>query len=255
MGNSGSGGCPYTNQGQAIDAEKNNIYGKIRTIRGIMDNINSYNINNKYSQLKQLQSLAGQIQILYNTAQYREYIRDTTALNWENELKYAISNKTAVEQDYYNNLLINEQKKDEYHSSLNIAEADESRYQNIVSKNNEFQQTINAYTKSYYDLIFTENSVLEKRINNPQYKDMYSTDNQKINYGINDNEYLKSLNYAFLVVYYILAVVVLYIIFLSKITNFSKIVMILIILAYPFIIYNIQHTLHYFWVNLKKPVV
>jgi ABC-type transport system involved in cytochrome bd biosynthesis fused ATPase/permease subunit len=128
---------------------------------------------------------------------------------------------------------------------------EQADYDATLSRNNFMQQTINQYTKSYYDLIFGQNSKLSNRINDTQYTDFYSTDGQKSRYVSNDNEYLRALNYTFLIVYYILAIIVLYVIYNLNMTQFSKIVMAVIILLYPLFIYSLQHSLHYLWVNFS----
>jgi hypothetical protein len=119
--------------------------------------------------------------------------------------------------------------------------------------NNELQQTINYYNKTYYENINSENEVLEGRNADPQYKDLYSTDNQKIVYAASDNEYLKSVNFVFLIVYYILAFVVIYFIYTSQMNQVFKIIIIVFLLLYPYLMYEIQHLLHYLWITFNKP--
>jgi len=252
MGNGGSSGrCPYTNQGEAIDREKNNIYRLLDDMRNRMNFIDSKNIFNLRNQVNGLNSLSSQISTLYDKAKYLEKIRDDTADLWEENLKTAINNlSNAEEKRYYNNILLNGNSKEYKTKIQNMAEK-QAEYEETLSKNNSFQQTINQYTKSYYDLIFGQNSKLSNRINDTQYTDFFSTDGQKSSYVSNDNAYLRALNYVFLIVYYILAIIVLYIIYTLNMTQFSKIVMVIIILLYPLFIYSLQHTLHYLWVNFN----
>jgi hypothetical protein len=252
MGNGGSsGGCPYTNQGEAIDREKNNIYRLLDDMRNRMNFIDGKNIFNLRNQVNGLNSMTTQISSLYQKATSLEKIRDDTADLWEGNLKTAINNLSSAEKKrYYNDLLMSENKA-QYYTNLQSMADKKDAYEEKLSQNNSFQQTINQYTKSYYDLIFGQNSKLSNRKNDTQYTDFFSTDGQKTEYVSNDNEYLRALNYVFLIVYYILAIIVLYIIYTLNMTNFSKIVMAVIILLYPLLIYSIQHTLHYLWVNFN----
>jgi hypothetical protein len=252
MGNKGSsGGCPYTNQGQAIDREKNNIYRLLDDMRNRMNFIDSKNIFNLRNQVNGLNSMSNEISTLYQKAKSLEDIRDATANLYERNLRTAIANlSSAEERKYYEDILLS-QSVSTYRTNIENAARTKDEYQDTLSQNNAFQQTINQYTKSYYDLIFGQNSKLSNRKNDTQYIDFFSPDGQKSGYVSNDNDYLRALNYVFLIVYYILAIIVLYIIYTLNMTNFSKIVMSVIILLYPLFIYSLQHTLHYLWVNFN----
>jgi len=263
MGGRGSkpaSSCPYKNQGQAIDEEKNRIYGKIRDIRNVMSEITIYDIFGRANKLDELKILSQKITALYNTAKEREKIRDDRVLYWDDgdetnpkgELQKAIFGRGGDKTNYYNNVLIKQGLAKAYADEIQKLGNNLNKYETTLANNNEFQATINQYTKGYYDKIYGQNSVLTNRKNNKQYLDLYSSDGQKSIYGNDDNEYLKSLNYVFLMLYYILAIAILYIIYLLNITNFSKIVMVLIILLYPLLIYSLQHSLHYLWLTFNK---
>ena len=262
-GSSRGGVCAYKNQGQAIDEEKNNIYRKIRAIRNVMNDNNKYDIFGRANKLDALKILSQKITALYNTALEREKIRDDRVLHWDDGdvtsdvaakgvLQKAIRAKGDDEIAYYNNVLIKQGLTNTYASDIKKITSDLNKYETTLENNNEFQATNNQYNKGYYDKIYGQNSVLTNRKNNKQYLDLYSSDGQKSIYGNDDNEYLKSLNYVFLMLYYILAIAILYIIYLLNITNFSKIVMVLIILLYPLFIYSLQHSLHYLWLTFNK---
>lgn len=266
MGGRGSkpaSSCPYKNQGQAIDQEKNRIYGKIRDIRNVINDNNKYDIFGRANKLDELKNLSQKITALYNTALEREKYRDATVLYWDDgDVTNAVSAKGLLqktifgrgedERAYYNNVLIKQGEENAYAVEIEKLGNNLNKYETTLANNNEFQATINQYTKGYYDKIYGQNSVLTNRKNNKQYLDLYSSDGQKSIYGNDDNEYLKSLNYVFLMLYYILAIAILYIIYLLNITNFSKIVMVLIILLYPLFIYSLQHSLHYLWLTFNK---
>lgn len=257
MGNGGGGGgCRYTDQTDAIEQEKRNVYGLINAIRSIEKAIRDYGIGDKTDIINKLEDMRSKLQAAYEDAKNRERVRDRSVQYWQEQLQIAITKN----KDEINQLLANtnleEQKRAFYSDALQQETQNVNNLQFINGINNAIEKSIEFFTKAYYNTLYSEtNGALSQRVNNKQYKDLYSTDNQRINYISQDNEYLSALNYVFFIAYYILAVFVLYIIFFSNITTFSKIAMVLVVLLYPILIYNIQRTVHYAWESINKPVI
>jgi hypothetical protein len=257
MGGGGSkGGCPWTNQGDAINNEKNICYKRIDEIRRQMDSIDQYDIYGKANYIRQLRNISDKIKVAYRDAKYREKVRDDLTKKWEGDIKDLIDKiEDPAKKSYYQHTILFNNSEDAYTKTANYLQKLLNDYANISGNNNVLQDTINRYSKKYYDSIISQNNILESRNTDPQYKDLYSTDKQKINYAANDNEYLRTLNFVFLVIYYILVLFVVYIIYSSKLTTFYKVIMIFIILLYPLFIYEFQHYLHYLWVKINNPML
>jgi ABC-type multidrug transport system fused ATPase/permease subunit len=245
--------CLWTNQSNAINDAKNNCYKSINDIREVMQRLDGYDIRGKADSIRTLKNYSDQIKLSYNVALSRQQIRDKTALDMSNNLTNAINKKNAALAAFnieYNKFLEYSKddaaKREEVLGSINTV-AD------LNINNNELQQTINYYNKTYYKNIKSENNVLETRNADLQYKDLYSTDNQKIVYATNDNEHLKAVNFVFLIVYYILTFVVIYFIYMWQITQVFKIAIIMFLLLYPYLMYEIQHFSHYLWITFNKP--
>lgn len=257
MGNGGGGGgCRYTDQTDAIEQEKRNVYGLINAIRSIEKAISGYGIGDKTEIINKLEDMRSKIQTAYAESQNRERVRDRTVQYWQEQLQIAITKNKNIINQLLANTNLEERKRAFYSDALQKENLNMNNLQILNGINNAIQQSIEFFTKAYYNTLYSEtNGALTQRVNNKQYKDLYSTDNQRINYTSQDNEYLSALNYVFFIAYYILAVFVLYIIFVSNITNFSKIIMALVVLLYPILIYNIQRTVHYTWESINKPVI
>jgi len=255
MGGGGSRafGCPWTNQSGAINDAKNDCYKSINDIRDVMRQLDGYDIRGKAETLRKLKYYGDQIRAAYNDALSREQLRDKTALDMSNNLTNAINTKNAALNTFNGNWNIFLDKTKNNESIRNSILSNLDKMDDLNINNNELQETINYYNRTYYENINSENQVLESRNNDTQYQDLYSTDNQKIVYAANDNEYLKSVNFVFLIVYYILAFVVIYFIYTSQMNEIFKIIIIVFLLLYPYLMYEIQHLLHYLWIKFNKP--
>jgi len=97
--------------------------------------------------------------------------------------------------------------------------------------------------RSYYEAIVNENALLDMEIN--RLKELYSTDDQKVNYQMQQMSILYTLNNFLFWVYYIFVITFAYFLYYNKdILFIIKIAFMAIIILYPFIVYYLEHKIY-----------
>lgn len=93
--------------------------------------------------------------------------------------------------------------------------------------------------KNFYNSIVNQNKQLDAEIQN--YKNNYSTDDQKVFYQSQQVDYLNLFNSYLFIIYYALLVVLCYFLYYSKtLSKYMRIGMVILITLYPFIIMTIE---------------
>lgn len=138
-------------------------------------------------------------------------------------------------KDYSNIITIGNRTADD---NLNIALNDTKNKNEMITK--QYIETTKKSRTTYNDLL-KENELLENKKN--YLKDTYTTDDQKVSYEINKNDYLINLRFYFFIIFYILLFI--YIVFIFYFKNdgspiFFKIIIIFLIGIYPFVINYIE---------------
>lgn len=116
---------------------------------------------------------------------------------------------------------------------------------NIVSK-----MISDAPSNNYvelYDSIKMQNDILKNNINN--LKEMFSTDNQNINYQYAKIKNYKYFNYILLIIYFItLGISFIFLIRSKKIKQwYVKLIIVIVFVLYPFFIYYLENYLYEFF--------
>ena len=97
--------------------------------------------------------------------------------------------------------------------------------------------------RNYYEAIINENTLLDIEIK--RLKELYSTDDQKVNYQTQQMSILYTLNNFLFWVYYIFVITFAYFLYYNKdILLILKIAFMAIIILYPFIVYYIEHKIY-----------
>ena len=92
---------------------------------------------------------------------------------------------------------------------------------------------------NFYNSIVNQNKQLDTEIQN--YKNNYSTDDQKVFYQSQQVDYLNLFNSYLFIIYYALLVVLCYFLYYSKtLSKYMRIGMVILITLYPFIIMTIE---------------
>jgi hypothetical protein len=93
--------------------------------------------------------------------------------------------------------------------------------------------------KNFYNSIVNQNKQLDAEIQN--YKNNYSTDDQKVFYQSQQVDYLNLFNSYLFIIYYALFLVLCYFLYYSKtLSKYMRIGMVILILLYPFIIMTVE---------------
>jgi hypothetical protein len=93
--------------------------------------------------------------------------------------------------------------------------------------------------KNFYNSIVNQNKQLDAEIQN--YKNNYSTDDQKVFYQSQQVDYLNLFNSYLFIIYYALFLVLCYFLYYSKtLSKYMRIGMVILITLYPFIIMTIE---------------
>jgi hypothetical protein len=93
--------------------------------------------------------------------------------------------------------------------------------------------------KNFYNSIVNQNKQLDAEIQN--YKNNYSTDDQKVFYQSQQVDYLNLFNSYLFIIYYALFLVLCYFLYYSKtLSKYMRIGMVILITLYPFIIMTVE---------------
>lgn len=94
-----------------------------------------------------------------------------------------------------------------------------------------------------YNLVKNQNTIIEKQIKNTS--ELYSTDNQNINYKIEQIDYLHGINVLFFYIYFMLMFILIICIVINPNGNlYIQVGLIITLIIYPFVIYFFEWKLY-----------
>jgi hypothetical protein len=94
-----------------------------------------------------------------------------------------------------------------------------------------------------YNLVKNQNTIIEKQIKNT--RELYSTDNQNINYKIQQIDYLHGMNVLLFYIYFMLMFILIICIVINPNGNlYIQIGLIITLIIYPFVIYFLEWKLY-----------
>ena len=103
-------------------------------------------------------------------------------------------------------------------------------------------------TGLYYE-VKNQNNAIETQIKNMG--EVYSTDNQVINYKIEQTEYLHNINVILLYLYFLLLIIlIIYLTIMPKSNLYVQVGLVITLVMYPFIIYFIEKRLYLLFLYL-----
>jgi len=155
-------------------------------------------------------------------------------------------NELKLKEKQYNNLLedYNIQLKDKQGLTdyLKVNEHFDN-IEGLTSQEGNAVATIaTALDYNYYNSIASQNKQLDYEIQN--YKNIYSTDDQKVNYQSQQVYYLNNFNFYLFIIYCIFLLVLFYYLYYSKtLLRYKKIGIALLLILYPFFIIMIEKNL------------
>jgi hypothetical protein len=126
-------------------------------------------------------------------------------------------------------------------------------YKNSIAetsnKNNELNKAVVVSTQQYHNALKSENRILDN--NSKQTVDNYSTDNSRNFYLFETKDILTTMNDYFSMIYYILLIIFAYFIFYKPIPWYSKTILIIILILFPFFITQLQDNLRFVYKYVK----
>jgi hypothetical protein len=177
-----------------------------------------------------------------NNLQNRWNAQDTELQNLKRQYSSKV-NELKLKEKQYNNLLddYNIQLKDKQGLTdyLKINE----HFNNIegltAQEGNAVATIATALDYNYYNSIASQNKKLDYEIQN--YKNIYSTDDQKVNYQSQQVYYLNNFNFYLFIIYCVFLLVLFYYLYYSKtLLRYKKIGIALLLILYPFFIIMIE---------------
>jgi hypothetical protein len=211
-----------------------NIKDKIN--KAIQDKANNTKIYNNYIE----------IEIPKRISQYKKdkedlmAIRDNAIATRDNIRTKYRNNKETIQRDISNNTLdiatINDIKK---------------KIANVSYDNTYFLKSLAALTEQYFDAVHSENNMMDN--NKKTTMDKYSADASKPVYINKSSNSLDTVNNIIFVVYYVLLFVLVYFLYNKEYPIFSKIILFIVLLLFPFYITDLQRNLKLAYNYLINP--
>ena len=94
-----------------------------------------------------------------------------------------------------------------------------------------------------YQLVKNQNNIIETQIKNTS--ELYSTDNQNINYKIEQIDYLHGMNVLLFYIYFLLMFIIIICVVINPNANlYIQFVLIITLIIYPFVIYFFEWKLY-----------
>jgi hypothetical protein len=227
---------------------------RARDLTGALSSVKN-NINNLINRLTNEKSYA--ISAINtkanNTNIYTDYINNKIPgrLNdYENEKRdllkkrdNKIIEKNNIMEEYNNNREVLKKSNDiNVDEIMNLNDVKDIAYSEAY-KHNILKKSIIVTTEQYYDAVRAENNMLDN--NKIQSLDNYSTDNSKSFYILNTSDSIRFVNNIMFIIYYLLILILVYFMYNKNIHIYSKLILFLLLLLYPFFITEFQDNLRY----------
>jgi hypothetical protein len=234
---------------------------RARDLTGALSSVKN-NINNAINRLSSEKSyaLSAINTKANNTNTYVDYINNqipNRLKNYENEKRNLLKKrdnkiieKNSMIQEFNKNLeILKKSNENNVYEIMNLNDVKEVSYSEAY-KYNVLKKSIIATTEQYYDAVRAENNMLDN--NKIQSLDNYSTDDSKSFYILSTIDSIRLLNNIMFIIYYLLILILVYFIYNKNIPTYSKLILFLILLLFPFFITQMQDNLRYVYHIFRK---